>query len=472
MTSPASQLRALPPEKRKRIVARFTDAEAEALLGCWRFWARPAQLAPGTPGAAGARDDWSFWLVMAGRGFGKTRSGAEWSIEQARAMPGSHGALVAATTDDAKKVMLSAGVEDVQGASGVLAISPPDFRPVYEASKRLLRWPNGTVATIYSAEEPDRLRGPQHHWGWVDEIAAWAKNQEAWDQFLFGLRLGSAPRACITTTPRPITILRDLVKDSRTVVTSGTTHDNRENLAEAFFTSIVNRYEGTRLGRQELYAELLEDVPGALWSLGEIESHRLSTGDVPDLRRVVVAIDPAVSAKATSAETGIVACGIGLCSCKGGVPEMHGFVLRDSSGVYSPLAWSREATALYAHLKADRLVAEVNNGGDLVEANLRATNARIPYRAVHASRGKLTRAEPVAALYEQGKVHHVGALPLLEDQMTTWDASDGSPSPDRVDALVWAFTDLLLDGQPQGPLTYKGGARGRHSRTDRKWGGM
>lgn len=473
MTSPASQLRALPPEKRKRVLSKLGDEAARALLGHWRFWARPNQLAPGTTGAVDPRTDWAFWLVMAGRGFGKTRSGAEWAIEQARAMPGSHGALVAPTTDDAKKVMLSAGLEAVEGASGILAVSPRDFMPRYEPSKRILTWPNSTVATLYTAEEPDRLRGPQHQWGWVDEMAAWAKNQEAWDQFLFGLRLGKTPRACITTTPRPIKILRQLLKDPRTVVSSGSTHENRENLAADWFASIINRYENTRLGRQELYAELLEDVPGALWGLGEIEAHRLSTGSplIPSMRRVVVAIDPAVSNKAGSAETGIVSCGIGMCSCRG-EPELHGFVLRDSSGKYSPNAWAQEAVALYRRMSADRVVAEVNNGGDLVEVNLRTVGGHVPYRAVHASRGKYTRAEPVAALYEQGKIHHVGPLPLLEDQMTTWDATDGSPSPDRVDALVWAFTDLLLDGHATGPLAYKGGARGRMERNDRNWGDM
>jgi phage terminase large subunit-like protein len=456
---------------RRAILSKLSSDEIEALMQTWRFWARPGQLGPGSEGAAIDRDDWTFWLLLAGRGFGKTRAGAEWSIERAREMPGSHGALVAPTTDDAKKVMLSAGLEETEGASGILAVSPPDFRPVYEPSKRILTWPNGTVATLYSAEEPDRLRGPQHHWGWVDEVAAWARCQDAWDQFLLGLRLGTDPRGCITTTPRPIKLVRELLKDDRTVVTRGTTHDNRANLAPAFYRNIVNRYEGTRIGRQEIYAEVLDDVPGALWRLALIEAARIREVQVK-LLRVVVAIDPAVSKSETSNETGIVTVGVGMCDCRTKIPELHGFVLSDGSGKYSPNEWALEALARYKHHEADRIVAEINNGGDLVESNIRTHNQRVPYRAVRATRGKQIRAEPVAALYEQGKVHHVGSFPQLEDQLTMWDPSTGEDSPDRLDALVWGLTDLMVAGDPI--PDYHGirtGDRSRFRGADRDWSG-
>jgi phage terminase large subunit-like protein len=441
-SSLASLLRELSPEEQTKLLEQMRPESLAVLRYAWRFWGRPEQFAPGTPGAAIGRTDWTFWLLLAGRGFGKTRAGAEFAIEKARAFPGSHGALVAPTADDARKTMLSAGMEHIEGASGILAISPPDFRPVYEPSKRILTWPNGTVATLYSAEEPNRLRGPQHHWGWVDEMAAWEKEAEAWDQFLFGLRLGQQPQACITTTPRPIRIVRDLVADPRTVVTRGSTFDNAANLAPAFLSKIAGRYEGTRLGRQELYAEILDDVPGALWTWEHLETLRVTRAPA-ELRRVVVAIDPAVSSSETSDETGIVVAGVGACRCRG-AEELHGFVLADLSGKYSPNGWAQKAGKAYYTHQADRIVAEANNGGALVEMNLRTVDARVAYRAVHAAQGKRTRAEPIAALYEQGKVHHVGLHAALEDQLTTWDPVSSARSPDRLDALVWALSELML----------------------------
>lgn len=443
MHSLAAQLAALPEEVRADMLARLSPQAVEALRWDWRFWGRPEQFAPGSPGAAIDRTDWTYWLLLAGRGFGKTRTGAEWAIEKARELPGSHGALVAATSDDARKTMLSSGLEGITGASGILAVSPPDFRPSYEPSKRIVTWPNGSVATLYTAEEPDRLRGPQHHWAWVDEIAAWAKNAEAWDQLLFGLRLGAHPQACITTTPRPLPIVRQLLADPATVVTRGKTYDNAANLAPAFFAAIVRKYEGTRLGRQELDGDLVEDAEGALWSASLLEALRVQVA--PELRRIVVAIDPAVSNNEGSDETGIVVAGAGFCGCKG-KPDLHGFVLEDVSGKHSPDAWARAAVSAYRAHRADRIVAEVNNGGALVEANLRTVERTVPYRAVHAAQGKRTRAEPIAALYEQGKVHHVGAFAKLEDQLCTWEPLGGGRSPDRLDALVWALTELLIDG--------------------------
>jgi len=441
VTAPLARLRALPPARRRAVLKALGQEDARALLHAWRFWARPEQLAPGTPGAADPRSDWTFWLLLAGRGFGKSRTGSEWAIDQARAMPGSHGALVAPTAADARDTMVSYGHESTEGASGILAVSPPSFRPAFEPSKRLLTWPNGTTATLYSAEEPDRLRGPQHHWAACDELAAWGRAQETWDMLMFGLRLGDNPRCCITTTPRPIPVVRQILADPRTVTTKGTTYDNRDNLARPFFESIISRYEGTRLGRQELEAELLEDTPGALWTLGMIEAARVAAA--PALTRIVVAVDPAVSNTDRSDETGIIAAGVGPCNCRGPT-EQHGFILEDRSGKYSPNGWAAEAVALYHKLGADRIVAEVNQGGDLVETNVRTVDPRVAYRAVHASRGKRTRAEPVSALSEQGRIHFVGAFPALEDQLTTWDASTNARSPDRLDAAVWAITDLML----------------------------
>jgi phage terminase large subunit-like protein len=340
-------------------------------------------------------------------------------------------ALVAPTAADARDVM-------VEGESGLLAIAPPADRPLYEPSKRRLTWPNGAVATLFSADEPERLRGPQHDFAWCDELAAW-RYPEAWDMLMFGLRLGDDPRAVVTTTPRPTRLIRALIADPKVVTTRGATAENRANLAPAFLAQIVQRYQGTRLGRQELDAELLDDMPGGLWQRGIIEATRTST--VPQFSRVVVAIDPAVSASEHADETGIIAAGR---DSKG-----HGSVLADASGRYAPAEWARVAIAAYGARQADRIVAEINNGGDMVEATLRMIDPNVPFSAVRAARGKVARAEPVAALYEQGRIHHIGTFAQLEDQMcsftSNFDRKAAGYSPDRVDALVWAFTELLVE---------------------------
>jgi phage terminase large subunit-like protein len=332
--------------------------------------------------------------------------------------------LIGATADDARDIM-------IEGESGILAICPPSERPVYKKSDRRLDWPSGAKSLIFTADEPDRLRGKQHEKLWADELCAWRYVSESWSQAMFGLRLGANPQAVVTTTPRPIKQLKDLLKDPATVVTRGSTYDNRLNLAAAFFSQITARYENTRMGRQELYAEVLEDIEGALWKNALIDQHRVTVA--PDFRLVVVAIDPAVSANKNSDETGIVGAGLGY--------DNHHYVLSDVSGIYTPLEWAKKAIFQYETLKADAIVAEVNNGGDLVEANLRAVGFTGRVIKVHASRGKATRAEPIVGLYEQGKVHHVGSLPGLETQMTTW-APKEDDSPDRVDAMVWALTEL------------------------------
>jgi len=325
----------------------------------------------------------------------------------------------------------------------LLSIGPPHQRPEYEPSLHRLTWKNGAVATLFSADEPNRLRGPQHDLAWCDELAAW-RYPAAWDMLMFGLRLGADPRCVVTTTPRPIRLIRELLADPKVAVTRGRTEENRKHLAPAFLEQIVRRYRGTRLGRQELDGEILDDMPGAFWTHGIIDAARMNAA--PDLVRVVVAIDPAVSSSETADETGIIIAGRDA--------DGHGYVLADASGHCAPAEWAKAAVTAYAAHRADRIVAEVNNGGEMVEAMLRVVDPSVPLAAVHASRGKVARAEPVAALYEQGRVHHLGALPLLEDQMCAFtpgahgDGEAAGGSPDRVDALVWALTDLLLTPMP------------------------
>ena len=418
-----------PSRKRRRILRALRDdapllsgAEADLANYTWALWARDNQQTP--PG------DWSVWLVMAGRGFGKTRTGAEWV--RARVESGAAGrvALVARTPADARDVM-------IEGDSGILSVCPPDNRPKYEPSKRRLTWPNGAFALAFSSHEPDQLRGPQFDAAWCDELASWEYPRETWDNLTFGLRLGVNPQCVVTTTPRPIELLRELVARDDVRVTRGSTYDNRQNLAPNFLRQIERRYEGTDTGRQEIYAELLDEAEGALWRREWIERAE----SAPDLDRVVVAIDPAMSSRPNSDETGIVVAGASSAS-----GEPRGFVLADGSARLSPDGWARRAIALFDRYRADRIIGERNNGGDLVGATLKtAANERsLPIRLVTASRGKFARAEPVAALYQQRRVTHVGAFPQLEDQLCTWEP--GSPkSPDRMDALVWALSDLITD---------------------------
>ena len=338
-------------------------------------------------------------------------------------------AVVGATAADCRDTI-------VEGESGILAISPPWNRPKYRPSKRRLEWPNGAIATLYSAEEPDRLRGPQHDAAWGDELAAW-RYAETYDQLMFGLRFGDNPQAVFTTTPRPTPIMLDLFRRADihdgVVITKGDTYQNKANLAKAFIRNIVARYEGTRLGAQELYAELLTDVPGALWQREKLDALRVV--QVPDMYRVVVAIDPAVSSNENSAETGIVVVARGA--------NGHGYILGDYSGTYKPLEWAREAVTAYHRHHADAIIGEVNNGGDLIEANIRSLEGAgyLPYTGVRATRGKFTRAEPISSLYDQGRFHHQGMFGKLEDQMCTW--VQGEKSPDRLDALVWGATYLF-----------------------------
>jgi phage terminase large subunit-like protein len=415
-----------PSSTRRRLLRQLTLKARLTLKTDWEFWARDAQLPPS--------GDWRVWLLLAGRGFGKTRTGAEFVRARVGSGRARHVALVAPTAADVRDVM-------VEGESGLLAVSPDKERPVYEPSKRRLTWLNGAVATMFSADEPERLRGPQHDLAWCDELAAW-RYPEAWDMLMLGLRLGDDPRAVATTTPRPTKLIRALLADPTVAVTRGTTRANQANLAPAFLDAIVRRYRGTRLGRQELDAELLEDVPGALWNHGMIDAARIGVG--PDLDRVVIAIDPAATSGGASNETGIVIVGKAVA----GDGREHGYVLGDLSGRYAPPEWARVALTAWRTHGADRIVAEVNNGGEMVEATLRVVDPNVAFAAVRAARGKVARAEPVAALYEQGRVHHVGAFPQLEDQMcaftSDFDRHAAGYSPDRVDALVWGLSELLV----------------------------
>jgi phage terminase large subunit-like protein len=433
----AAWLVSLPQNQRDDILANLSGDMRRQIKWLWPFWARDDQMPP--------ESKWVSWLLLGGRGAGKTRAGAEW----VRACvvgktPLGRGqrmriALIGETIGAARDVM-------VEGESGILAISPPWERPKYEASKRRLIWPNGAQAQLFSAEDPDGLRGPQFDGAWSDELTKWRHGRETWDMLQFGLRLGTDPRQVITTTPRPMRLLRDLLGDANTVVSRATSYANAANLAPQFFERITAQYEGTRLGRQELLAELLEDNPDALWSRGQIDKSRVNVA--PDLTRIVVAVDPPATSTVNSDTCGIIVVGLGV--------DEHGYVLADYSvqGV-SPHIWASRAVAAYHDFQADRLVAEVNQGGDMVEAVIRQVDANAPVRSVRASRGKAARAEPVSALYEQGRVHHVGALPALEDEMAEFtrgfNRASAGWSPDRVDALVWALTDLMLTGEAGEP---------------------
>lgn len=435
MSSPAELLASLPEKTRNRELAKLNAETKAALLYHWPFHARPDQLPP-----AG---DWAIWLPLAGRGWGKTRVGGE-ATRAAVIPPGSTPlsargvsriALVAETAADARDVM-------VEGESGLLAIHPPEMRPTYEPSKRRLTWPNGARATLFNATEPDQLRGPQHDFAWTDELAKWRYAQETYDQLQFGLRLGRMPRQIHTTTPRPIPIIRELIErakaDPAVIVTRGRTLDNASNLAKPFLDQIVQRYAGTRLGRQELDAEVLDDLPGALWSRGNLDANRRR--EAPKLKRIVVAIDPAVTSRETSEDPGthgINVAGLG--------EDGRGYILADASLQGTPLEWARRAVTAYGDFGADVVVAEVNQGGEMVKQTLRSVAPGLPIKMVKATRGKHVRAEPVAALYEQGRISHIGSLPDLEDQLCLFTTAgyEGIGSPDRADALVWALTELF-----------------------------
>jgi len=422
----AEQLASLPESDRQQIVESLTTEQQEAMLYDWSVWRRPKQTTP--------QGDWRKWLILAGRGFGKTRTGAEFIREQVVSGNAKFIALVGATAADVRDTM-------IEGQSGILSVFPPGQRPQYEPSKRRVTFHNGAIATAYSADEPDRLRGPNHDTAWADELAAW-RYADAWDQLTLGLRIGTHPRVVVTTTPRPVPVIKQLVEtdDGSVIVTRGSTFENISNLAPSFVSEMMRRYEGTTLGRQELHAEILDDVEGALWNRTMLDTLRVHKP--PTMKRIVVAIDPAASNNSTSNETGIVVAGIST--------DGIGYVLDDKTLKGSPNDWGVAALAAFNQYQADRIVAEANQGGDMVAHTLRTVDRNAPIKLVRASRGKRTRAEPIAALYEQGRIHHVGFLTQLEDQMCGW-VPDITASPDRVDALVWALTELMIEGAKQPP---------------------
>jgi phage terminase large subunit-like protein len=434
LKSGAAWLASAPQEAVDEFLAGLDDNALLALPWLFEFWALPHQLPP--DGA------WKTWVVMGGRGAGKTRAGAEWvrgEVEGPR--PGDPGraarvALVGETVDQVREVMIF-------GTSGLMACTPPDRRPEWEAGRKRLVWPNGAIAQVFSAHEPDSLRGPQFDAAWVDELAKWKKANEAWDMLQFALRLGDNPRQVVTTTPRNVEVLKAVLKNPSTVLTHAPTEANRAYLAASFLEEVQSRYAGTRAGRQELDGLLLEDDEGALWTGAQLDGLRIDRA--PQMSRVVVAVDPPVTGHRGSDECGIVVVG---AITEGPPQDWQAVVLEDASlSAATPQAWARAAIDAFHRHGADRLVAEVNQGGDLVQSVIRQVDALVPYRGVHASRGKAVRAEPVAALYEQGRVRHLRGLGVLEDQMCRMTARGygGRGSPDRVDALVWALTDLMIE---------------------------
>lgn len=368
--------------------------------------------------------DWVTWLLMSGRGSGKTRTGSEFTHRMTEHT--GRMAIVGATGPDARDIM-------IEGESGLMTIAPPGKMPNFEPSKRRLTWPNGCRATIFSAEEPDRLRGPEHGYAWVDEPAHFALIQEVWDNLMFGLRIGKRPRVVCTSTPKPRPWVKELVKDPSTRVAKASTYDNLDNLAPAFAERILRKYQGTRLGRQELYGEILEDVEGALWTWEMIEPDRVPIAP-SHLQRVVIAVDPAGGAKKSNDETGIIAIGIS---------DGHLYVLADRSGRMSPYGWAMAVDAVYEEFGADAVVAETNYGGEMVTSNLKSAGVAKRVLGVTSRRGKAIRAEPIVGIYEQHKVHHVGTFPELEEELTSWQPYEDKDSPNRLDALVHGATNLV-----------------------------
>jgi len=444
----AQTLRDLPDDVAAKALSNLSAAQIDELHHTYEFWARPNQIEP--------KGDHNIWFLNCGRGFGKTWTGAQW-VRQKVKEGHKRIACVAATNSDIERVM-------VKGESGFLNLcwkgdktlkgKPMGF-PEWSPTKRTLTWENGAKVEFYSAEEPERLRGPQFSAAWCDELAAWNKDQDTWDMLQFCLRLGKHPKVCVTTTPKSTALVRKLVKDPKTVITVGSTFDNEANLADTYLTAVRAQYEGTRLGRQELYAEILTENEGALWTADMIDNCQVSRDDVPPLIRVVVAVDPAVSSNVESDHTGIMVAGI----CEKGMA----YVLGDYTMKDLPERWASKVVSLYQDFECSRIVYESNQGKDLIKSLFKTIDENLPLKGVHASSAKIARAEPVSALYEQGKVYHVrnpkdpeASLTELETQMCTYEPMGKHKSPDRYDALVWAITDLMLQGyaKPQLKLVY------------------
>lgn len=433
--SVAMRLASAPPDKRRAILSTLDEPELAGLKWDWEYNCRPEQKTP-----AG---NWRYWIINCGRGWGKNRTGAEFVRQCIESGEYRHIALISDTAADVRDVMVN------HPESGLLAVSSPNFYPTYQPTNRQMVWPNGAIATCYSAEAPELLRGPQHDLAWCDELAKWRNlhrvdpgGNTAWSSLQFGLRIGLNPRCLITTTPRPVPIYKALLKNPHAVVTTGSSYENRSNLSPEWFEAIITEYEGTMLGRQELEAEIIEDVEGALWTREVLERTRITDQTPEQVRdrciRVVVAVDPGGSTQTGASETGIT--GNGLRQ------DRHGVLLADRSIRALPEVWAKAAVDLYDELRADCVVAERNFGGDMVEHTIKTIRQNVHIKLVTASRGKQVRAEPVSALQAQGKIHHVGVYPALEDQQCTW--VPGERSPDRMDADVWGFTELMLGKAP------------------------
>ena len=417
------------PDEQRAILDGMDAKEREAVNWWLVEFARDKQVIP-----AG---DWFTWLLRSGRGFGKTRTGAETVLQWVREGY-KRIALIGQTKADVRDTMIEVG------DSAIMKIAPPNWMPVYEPSKRRLTWANGAMAIIYSGDEPDQLRGPQHEKAWVDELAKMKYPQETWDNLEFGLRIGDKPQIVVTTTPRPIRIVKDILSDPRTINTVGTSYENEENLSPVFIERVVKRYEGTHLGKQEIHGLIIDEFPGALWTMDAIEAGRVT--EIPELFRVGVGVDP----HATSGETGIITAGIGYVR-----QEIHGYILEDATRGGKPEEWGSAVVAAYNKHDADIIVGEINNGGDMIENTIRNVKGgnSVHYTTVRATRGKYTRAEPVSALYGNPKtkppipsrVHHVGYFPELEDQMCSY--VPGDPSPNNLDAAVWILTELMVGSE-------------------------
>lgn len=436
----ASSIASLPQEQREALLAELSDEDLAELEWDWRFWARPNQIAP--------EGDWLTWVALAGRGFGKTEAGAQW-VKEREAAGARQIALVAETQKDLEEVMVPR----------LLSIYPPGLAPTVRFKPVRIRWPSGATALGYNGTEPNQLRGPEFDTAWVDELAKYRYARETWDMLQFTLRAGDDPKSFVTTTPRPIPVLREILADPKTVVSRGSTFENAGNLPKQFLDKVRTRYAGTRLGRQELNAEMLDDLPGALWTRNSFDPPaetgfvgRIREEDLPQMVRVVIAIDPSGTKgesdpmKTAGDDIGIIAAGLGI--------DNRGYLLGDWSCNLSPDGWGRRAVEAYSFYGADRIVAEINFGGAMVESVIRSIDKNVSYKTVTASRGKVARAEPVASLYEQGRVSHVGDMGEVEDQMCLTGPTGyaGEGSPDRMDAAVWALTELMIE--PDDPLVF------------------
>ena len=416
-----------PEPDQKGLIKAITDGDLDHVSQDWFFNARREQLPPSW--------DWFIWLVMAGRGFGKNWSGSNWLINQHSTGQAKNSGIVAATASDLRRYCL-------EGPSGILSLAPNHWRPAYLTSKSKLVWPDESETLLFTSEEPDRLRGPNLDKVWCDELGSWGRLDATWDMLMLCMRYG-VPQVTVTTTPRPKAILRDLLnrRDKDVAVTTGSTYDNVKNLAGRFVQEVITQHKGTKLERQEIYGELLDEFEGALWSYKVLDACRVT--EHPELGRVGVGVDPAISSVEGANLTGIAVGGIAA--------NKHGYLLGDHSLQASPEQWATKAVSLYNQFQADFIIAEKNQGGEMVEATIRAVDPNVNVKLVHASRGKIARAEPIAAFYEQGRIHHVGTFPELEDEMCLFlpgesnlqQLRSGGSSPDRADALVWLMTELM-----------------------------